>query len=71
MWNPENKELHQKRYLKLVIFIFSVIGILHALRLFYGWDAVIGGTVLPLGLSWFALIAAIFMVWMGTLYLRK
>jgi hypothetical protein len=38
--------------------IFLAIAALHALRLYYGWEAVIGGVLLPLPVSWIAVIVA-------------
>ena len=35
--------------------IFSLIAALHALRLLFGWEAVIGGWHVPLWASWAAL----------------
>jgi hypothetical protein len=35
--------------------IFSIVAVLHALRLLLGWDAVIGGWPVPMWLSWLAL----------------
>ena len=38
--------------------VFSVIAVLHLLRIILGWRAEIGGLVLPVWVSWFALVAA-------------
>lgn len=40
--------------------IFLAIAVLHALRLYYGWEAVVGGVLLllPLSASWVAVIVA-------------
>ncbi len=38
--------------------IFSLVAVLHALRLLLGWDAVIGSWEVPRWLSWLALILA-------------
>lgn len=35
--------------------VFSLVALLHALRLLLGWDAVIGGWHVPMWLSWLAL----------------
>lgn len=34
--------------------LFAVIGVLHLLRLAYGWDAAIGGFDVPMWASWIA-----------------
>lgn len=36
--------------------IFSLVAVLHALKLLLGWDAVIGGWDVPRWLSWVALV---------------
>ncbi len=42
-------------YLLVVGLFWGVIAVLHALRLAFGWEAVIGGHVVPHWLSWVAL----------------
>lgn len=50
--------MNTKIYLKLSGVIFGIIAVLHLLRVVYGWDAVIGGLVIPLWASWLAVAAA-------------
>ena len=38
--------------------IFTLVAVLHALRLLLGWDAVIGGWEVPHWVSWIALALA-------------
>lgn len=38
--------------------VFLSVAVLHALRLYYGWEAVIGGIALPLWVSSVAVIIA-------------
>ena len=38
--------------------VFSLVAALHALRLLFGWEAVIGGWSVPLWASWLALAAS-------------
>jgi hypothetical protein len=38
--------------------VFSLVAVLHALRLLLGWEAVIGGWIVPFWLSGLALAAA-------------
>jgi len=38
--------------------VFSLVAVLHALRLLLGWDAVIGGWPVPMWFSWLALALA-------------
>ncbi len=45
--------------------IFLIIFILHGLRLIYGWEAVIGTFMVPMWLSWVALIIAGILAYQG------
>jgi hypothetical protein len=38
--------------------IFTIIALLHLLRVIYDWDAVIGGWPVPRWISWLALVIA-------------
>lgn len=38
--------------------LFAVIGVLHLLRLAYGWEAAIGGFDVPMWASWVAVVAS-------------
>lgn len=50
--------MREKNFLVITGIIFLLIAILHVLRIAYQWEAVIGGTSIPLWVSWFALIAS-------------
>ena len=43
--------------------IFSIIAILHLLRILYDWDAIIGGWAVPMWLSWAAVVVAAFLAY--------
>jgi len=51
--------MNNKIFLKTVGVIFSLIAVLHFLRLVFGWEAVIGGWMLPTWLSVVALVVAL------------
>jgi len=57
--------MDKKVYYKTVSTIFLIIGILHLLRIFQGWEAVIGGVVIPLWASWAAVIIAGYLSYRG------
>lgn len=40
--------MNQKIFSTITLVIFSLIALLHALRLVYGWSAVIGGWEVPM-----------------------
>lgn len=50
--------MNQKSFYNIVLVIFSLIALLHALRLVYGWSAVIGGWEVPMWLSGLAVVLA-------------
>ncbi len=45
--------------------IFLIIALLHAVRIFYGWEAVIGGLVVPKWVSWIALVISAYLSYAG------
>lgn len=45
--------------------IFAAIAVLHASRIFYGWEAVIGGWAVPVWLSWVLLVVSGYLAWNG------
>lgn len=55
-------------YRKTTGTVFAVIAVLHALRLLYGWEAMIGDWTVPMWLSWFAVAFAGWLAYSG---LRK
>jgi hypothetical protein len=45
-----------KSYFLVTAVVFSLIGLLHLLRIVVGWEAVVGGWSIPMWLSWVAMI---------------
>lgn len=60
--------MNNNTYRKTTGLVFAAITIIHALRLFYGWEAFIGGWTMPFWLSWFAVF---FAGWLALSGLRK
>lgn len=50
--------MNQKSFFNVTLVIFFLIALLHALRLVYGWSAVIGGFEVPMWLSGLAVVLA-------------
>ena len=50
--------MNNRIFLKTVGVIFSLIAVLHFFRLVLGWEAIIGGWVLPVWLSAVAVVVA-------------
>ncbi len=55
--------MNQNFYMRAVGSIFSLIALLHLLRISYGWEAVIGGFIVPLWLSWVALVITAYLAY--------
>ncbi len=46
--------MNQKTYYQIVSLIFAALALAHLARLYYGWEAAIGGVDIPLEASWVA-----------------
>ena len=47
-----------KPFTAIAIFIFELIALLHILRLFFGWEVIVNGFVIPMWASVIGLIIA-------------
>lgn len=56
---------NRKTYYEVTSLIFLIVAVLHAMRLLYGWDAVIGGVMVPLWASWAAVLIAGYLAYRG------
>ena len=50
--------MNRRSYFFVTAVVFSVIGLLHLLRIVVGWEAIAGGWSIPMWLSWVAMIVA-------------
>src|SRR6266699_1173665 len=50
--------LNQKTYMTVTATLFLVMGIVHLLRIIFGWQVEIGGLSIPFWASWLALPVA-------------
>jgi len=48
-----------------VAVVFLAIAVLHGLRLYFGWEGIIGGWEVPRSLSWLAVVFAGYLSWQG------
>lgn len=55
--------MSNKAYLSLSGLIFLIIAVLHLLRAVYGWEAAIGGWMVPMWISWVALVVSGYLAW--------
>ncbi len=53
--------MNQKTFRLMTGAIFTLVAVLHLLRIVLSWDAVIGGWHVPLWISWFALAFSSFL----------
>lgn len=63
--------MDKNTYSLTVAAIFAVIAVVHALRLYFGWEGVIGGWMVPTWLSWLAVLVAGFLAYQGFFLSRK
>jgi purine-cytosine permease-like protein len=57
--------MSQRSYILTTTIIFAVIGVLHVLRLVFGWRAQIGGTEIPMWLSYIAVAVTVYLTIQG------
>ena len=57
--------MQQKNYFLTVSTIFSIIFVLHFLRIILGWEATIGDWSIPMWFSWVAVILAGYLAYSG------
>ena len=53
--------MNQESFTRTAGLIFTLVAVLHLLRILLSWDAVIGGWHVPLWLSWLALAVSGFL----------
>ncbi|MBI2039236.1 MAG: hypothetical protein HYT22_03090 [Candidatus Niyogibacteria bacterium] len=58
--------LSSKTFFTVVIGIFTAIAVLHGLRVFYQWPAVIGGFEVPMWLSYVAVAIAAYLAYQAS-----
>ena len=63
--------MSQKSFSLTAGVIFSLIALLHVLRLVFGWEAIIGGWAVPTWLSWVAMLIAGYLSYQGFRLSRK
>ena len=57
----------QRSFSLITSILFSLIALLHAVRLLQGWQVTIGSAVLPLWVSWIGLAISGFLAYEGFL----
>ncbi len=64
------KNMEQRTFNLVAGIVFSVIAVLHLLRVIFGWDAAIGGWDVPMWLSYLAVVAAGFLAYSAVSFNR-
>jgi hypothetical protein len=57
--------MSQRSYLLVCALVFSLVFILHVLRLFYGWGVTIGGRTVPIWASRVGTVVAVGLAYEG------
>lgn len=57
--------MNKNTYKKTAGIVFSVVAVVHAFRILYNWDVVIGGWMMPMWLSWVVVVLIGWMAWAG------
>jgi hypothetical protein len=57
--------MNRKSYFLVTAAVFSVVGLLHLLRIGLGWEAVVGGWSIPMWLSWAATVVTAVLAYYG------
>ena len=57
--------MRQHTFSLITAVLFSLIALLHVLRLLRGWHVTIGGAVVPMWVSWIGLAIAAYLAYQG------
>lgn len=61
----------QRTFCLMTAVLFSLIALLHAVRLLRGWQVTINGAVVPIWISWIGLAIAAYLAYEGLRLARK
>jgi len=57
--------MSQRSFLLVSAIVFTLVFLLHVLRLVYGWSAMIGGWTVPIWVSWIGVVVSGFLALEG------
>jgi hypothetical protein len=63
--------MSKQTYYYIVSAVFVVVGVLHLVRIFNDWDAVLAGVDIPMWVSWAAVIIAGYLAFRGFQFGRR
>lgn len=63
--------MNKNNYVSIVSAVFLVVGTVHALRIFNGWEVTIGSVMLPMWASWAGVLLAYYLAFFGFGLMKK
>lgn len=63
--------MSQKTFSLVATVVFLLVGVMHALRLCFGWHAEVNGWIVPYWVSWVGLLIAFYLASEGIKLARK
>ena len=63
--------MSRKSYLLITAIVFSIVGVVHLLRIVRGWEIAIGGWTVPMWVSWLGLIVSAVLAYFGFTHARS
>jgi hypothetical protein len=56
----DNREerMDSRQYAVVAAVVFTIVAVVQALRLFYGWHVIVGSAEIPMAVSWVAVFVA-------------
>lgn len=57
--------MNKHNYVYVVSYIFLLIGVVHALRLLYGWEVEVGNNDIPMWVSWVGTLVPLYLSYWG------
>ena len=61
----------QRTFSLVIAVLFSLVALLHAVRLLRGWQVTIDGAVMPVWISWLGLVIAAYLAYQGFLLSKR
>jgi len=63
--------MSQRSFSLVATVVFLVVGLMHALRLFFGWHVELNGWIVPMWVSWVGLVIGLYLASEGIGLARK
>lgn len=63
--------MNKKTYYFSVSVVFTIVAAAHLARIVYGWEAILGGVVIPMWASWAAVLIAGYLAVRGWQFAKK